>query len=143
MNVVINPGTGPIPEATEEQATKNMTAFLLDLRTRDIPAYAISRRPATRDYGDGRYAYLVHLDDGTSTEVQMPGLPLDQVRWLGADGQDIWQFPRLYVDDSSWIWYFALNCFEPDDAPSRQPNGTVQGGEPYVFTTIRLGGDER
>ncbi|MEH0657685.1 hypothetical protein QA860_08060 [Streptomyces stelliscabiei] len=139
MNVVINPGSGPVSEATEQQAAGNMAVFTDDLRTRGIPVRTFTRRPAD-DYGNGRYAYDVHLDDDTSVQVQMPGLPVDQVRWLGAEGQDIWDFPRLYVDDGSWIWFFALNCFEPDDAPSRQPDGSVEGGEPYVFTRVTLGG---
>lgn len=140
MNVIINPGSGPVPEATEEHAAANMAVFTDDLRTRGIPASTFTRRTAD-DYGSGRYAYDVHLNDGTSVQIQMPGLPVDQVRWLGAEGQDIWDFPRLYVDDGSWIWYFALNCFEPDDAPSRWPNGTVDGGEPYVFTRVVAGED--
>jgi hypothetical protein len=45
----------------------------------------------------------------------MPGLPVEQVRYMGESGQNIWDFPRLYVDDSSWIWEFALSSCEPDD----------------------------
>ncbi|MFF9271094.1 hypothetical protein [Streptomyces rochei] len=141
MNVVINPGSGPVNEATEQNATDNMAVFTDDLLQRGIPVTTFTRRTAA-DYGQGRYAYEVLLNDGTSVEVQMPGLPVDRVRWLGAESQDIWDFPRLYVDDGSWIWYFALNCFEPDDAPSRHPNGTVEGGELYVFTRVTPGGGE-
>jgi len=39
----------------------------------------------------------------------MPGLPLDLVRYTGENGQNIWNFPRLYLDDSSWVWKFAAN----------------------------------
>ena len=141
MKIAINPGSGPVSEATEQNAIDNMGQFTADLRERGVGVNTFTRRPGA-DYGDGRYAFAVHTDDGLDTEVQMPGLPLDQVRWLRAEGQDIWDFPRLYVDDGSWIWYFALNCFMPDDAPSREPNGTVQGGEPYVFTRISLSDDE-
>jgi hypothetical protein len=128
VNVTINPGSGPALEATEEQAEANMLRFTSDLAERGIPSTC--QRTADKDYGDGRYAYLVTPTVGEPQEVQMPGLPLDQVRWLGAEGQDIWDFPRLYVNGNSWIWYFALNRFDPDDAPQLWPNGTIQGGEP-------------
>lgn len=128
LSVHLNPGSGPVAEATEQNATSNMTAFVADLTERGLRIDEF-RRAVQADYGDGRYAFLVYYVDGVNVEVQMPGLPLEQVRWLGADGQDIWQFPRLYVNDASWVWYFALNQFEDDDKPRRWANGTVQGGE--------------
>ena len=131
MQVAINPGSGAVPEATEENAVDNMTAFLADLKERELPICEF-RRKRDADYGEGRYAFLVTTADGLATEVQMPGLPLDRVRWLKSEGQDIWQFPRLYVDDSSWIWYFALDQFE-EDGIRRWPNGTVRGGEEIVY----------
>jgi hypothetical protein len=30
------------------------------------------------------------------------------VRYLGIPGQNIWDFPRLFVDGSSWVWKFAI-----------------------------------
>lgn len=133
MSIGINPGSGPLAGATEESAVTNIAAFVDDLTTRGLIIDEYRRR-AEADYGDGRYAFLVYYADGTSVEVQMPGLPLDRVRWLKSEGQDIWQFPRLYVNDGSWIWYFALDQFGDDDAPRRWPNGTVQGGETIQFT---------
>ena len=132
-SVSINPGSGAVAEATEQNAIDNMAVFTGDLHTRGIDVTAFIRR-AEADYGDGRYAFTVTTGDA-SAEVQMPGLPVGQVRWLKSEGQDIWQFPRLYVDDGSWIWYFALDQFADDDAPRRWPNGTVTGGE-----IIRFGG---
>ncbi|MEU7435681.1 hypothetical protein AB0B07_33310 [Streptomyces sioyaensis] len=134
MHVSINPGSGPVTEATEQNAIDNMGAFTADLRERGIDVDTFVRRSGA-DYGDGRYAFTVAIADGGSMEVQMPGLPLEQVRWLGAEGQDIWQFPRLYVDDSSWIWYFALGQFEDGDKPRRWANGTVHGGDLFVTTS--------
>lgn len=132
FSIAVNPGSGPVTGATEENATANMAAFTDDLRTRGINVTTFTRRPDA-DYGDGRYAFTVTTDDGISTEVQMPGLPIDQVRWLKTEGQDIWQFPRLYVNDGSWIWYFALDQFTDDDTPRRWPDGTVTGGEIIRF----------
>lgn len=134
FGIAINPGSGPVVEATEENATANMGVFAEDLRARGINVTALARR-AEADYGDGRYAYTVTTDDGADTEVQMPGLPVAQVRWLKSEGQDIWQFPRLYVNDGSWIWYFALDQFSADDAPRRWPDGTITGGEIIRFSS--------
>lgn len=124
MNVVINPGSGPALGATEANAEQNMLQFIADLAKRGRPGGFA--RAADKDYGDGRYAYIVEVAGRGAFEVQMPGLPLDAVRWLGRD-QDIWQFPRLYVDGNSWIWFFALNCFDADDGPERDANNTVAG----------------
>jgi hypothetical protein len=41
---------------------------------------------------------------------------LEKVRYLDSENQDIFNFPRLYVDGSSWVWKYALNvCFNQDD----------------------------
>lgn len=132
-SIAINPGSGRVAESTEQNAIANMAVLLDDLRTRSLNPSTFVRR-AEADYGDGRYAFNVLIDDA-NIEVQMPGLPIDQVRWLKSEGQDIWQFPRLYIDDSSWVWYFALDQFAGDDAPRRWPDGTVTGGEIIQFSS--------
>jgi len=134
ISISVNPGSGPVAEATEQNAIDNMAVFTDDLRTRGITVTGSVRRPEA-DYGSGRYAFTVTTDDDHATEIQMPGLPVDQVRWLKSEGQDIWQFPRLYVDDGSWIWYFALDQFAGDDGPRRWPDGTVEGGELIRFSS--------
>lgn len=114
MNIIINPGTGPVPEATEEHAAASMLAFGEDLRHTGLDVKDFSRTPDA-DYGEGRFAFTLNMADGRTVEVQMPGLPLDRVRYTGADGQNIWDFPRLYIDGSSWVWKFALTVCEPDE----------------------------
>lgn len=101
----INPGSGPVTEATEEQAATNMTAFIEELRQRGC-GVASHERAASADYGEGRYAFTVRTEDGREVEVQMPGAPLDQVRQ---------GYTRLYVDGSSWFWDFALQTVEHVD----------------------------
>ena len=133
--ISINPGTGAVSEATEQHAIDNMAVFMDDLRARGINASTFIRR-ASDDYGDGRYAFDVTTNDESTIQVQMPGLPTDRVRWLKSEGQDIWQFPRLYVDDGSWIWFFALDQFMDEDAQRRWPDGTVNGGEVIRFTRV-------
>jgi hypothetical protein len=103
MSLIINPGTGPVDGATEAQATANMTAFVEDL---GLNVEAVERTPA-QDYGEGRYAFTVRME-GRSCEVQMPGIPLARVRYMRHAGQQIGNYPRLYVDGSSWVWFYAL-----------------------------------
>jgi hypothetical protein len=114
MQVIVNPGSGPVSKATEQHAAGNMAVFVDDLRAKGLHATGFSRQ-AEADYGDGRYAYDITFAADHTAQVQMPGLPLDRVRYMSEPGQNIWDFPRLYVDDSSWIWEFALSCCEPDD----------------------------
>lgn len=106
MRVVINPGSGAVENTTEQNAADNMAHFVTDLK---IKGKIKTIRYPNDDYGEGRYCFLLVLANRV-TFIQMPGLPLSQVRYMGEEGQNIWHFPRLYVDDSSWIWEFAINC---------------------------------
>ncbi|MET9402659.1 hypothetical protein [Kitasatospora sp. NPDC002965] len=45
----------------------------------------------------------------------MPGLSLDQVRWMNEPDQNIWNYPRLFVDGSSWVWWYALGICGPGE----------------------------
>jgi len=103
MDIVINPGSGPVDGATAEQAAAAMEQFVRDLAERDITVDSCIRNSGAdydaEDHG-GRFAFDLAFGDGRTAQIQMPGLPVERVRWLGQD-QDIWQFPRLYVDDSS------------------------------------------
>jgi hypothetical protein len=126
MTITINPGTGPVEGATLENAKANMDAFAADLVERGMYVTGLTRREDADD--DGRYGYLLTMGDARKIEIDMPGLPLDQVRYMDTEGQDIWDFPRLYVDGSSWIWMFALGQCEPPEgyvAPDRS------GPQPY------------
>jgi hypothetical protein len=108
MTIFINPGSGPVADATIENASFNMGAFTGDLlRLDDSAIPSVERRSEMDD--DGRYCFVLRFPD-REVEVEMPGLPLAQVRWLDEPGQNIWDFPRLYVDGSSWVWKYALNA---------------------------------
>ena len=141
MTIIINPGSGPVAEATEADARANMSAFWTDLTARKMEPGAFTRNTAA-DYGEGRYAFDFYIGDELH-QIQMPGLPLEKVRYLGGE-QSPWDFPRLYVDDSSWLWFFALNVLMPDGTDDPTPDGTVQGGPPMrweVHEVHSLGGD--
>lgn len=114
MSIIINPGTGPVADATEANAAVNITVFGDDLRAAGLDVHGCNRL-RDDDYGDGRYAFEVAMADGRTIEIQMPGLPVERVRFMGEDGQNIWHFPRLYVDGSSMVWEFALSACEPDE----------------------------
>lgn len=101
MSVIINPGSGPVPDATSIQALANARVF-----AREVDAKV--EGPLGTD-GDGRWEFRL-LRDNRAVEIEMPGIPLDKVRYIDSADQDIWNFPRLYVDGSSWVWLYALNA---------------------------------
>jgi hypothetical protein len=106
--VYINPGTGPVEGSNEVDAFNNMVKLCEDagvIDKLDMPD-AIKRTPEADD-GDGRLEFTITLGDRTC-EVSMPGIPLLLVRFLGEPGQSIWDFPRLYVNGSSWVWKYAI-----------------------------------
>jgi len=101
--IIINPGTGPVANATEEHALKNIKQFIEDTKVEGIKCVRVPEEDA-----DGRFAFL--LWRGTRCHlVDMPGAPLEKVRYTDQRNQNIWDFPRLYVDGSSWVWIFAVN----------------------------------
>jgi hypothetical protein len=107
--VIINPGSGPVQSGTREQSEINIKAFIKDLRVENIQYEFI------KALTDGRHLYKIR-NEKNSHEIEMPALPLEKVRYLDSENQDIFNFPRLYVDGSSWVWKYALNvCFNQDD----------------------------
>ncbi len=106
---IINPGAGTVDGATAENAYDNMIRFMGDLIERGIEVQCFNRVPE-REVGDGRFCYDLFVLNRVF-EIEMPGLPLDQVRYISED-QNILLYPRLYVDGSSWVWKFALSSIE-------------------------------
>jgi hypothetical protein len=100
--VIINPGAGPVSDSTEANAEANMAQFVAD-----SPLSGLTyRRAADLDNG-GRYGFLVQRNgEGPAVEVQMPGVPLERVRYMGTDG--CFDLPRLYVNGSSYWWLYGL-----------------------------------
>jgi hypothetical protein len=60
--------------------------------------------------------------DGNKAEVLMPGLLLSQVRYTGDGYQNIWDYPRLYVDGDSWVWKYAIEVILGQLAPKEAHN---------------------
>jgi len=117
MTIFINPGSGPVRGATRENADANIARFALDLMAtgraktvRMLDGINSSQVPER----DGRWIYQIAAD-GETHEIEMPGLPIEQVRFVDRPEQNIWDFPRLYVDGSSWVWMYALSSTMNDD----------------------------
>lgn len=101
-NVFINPGSGPVANATYANAEANIQHYLTDMGVQGLDYRLLDDTP---DYG--RYRFIIYR--GTRCHiVDMPGLSLDQVRYVQQEHQNPWDFPRLYVDDSSWLWCFGM-----------------------------------
>jgi hypothetical protein len=99
--IYVNPGAGPVEDADENYARMNVRAFIRDLELDGV----WFRRYVRADRGDGRFCYRLYKGE-QKCEILVPGLPLKQVRFQ--DGLDPWDFPRLYVDGSSWLWIYAV-----------------------------------
>ena len=100
--LAINPGAGPVVDSTLAEAECDIAAFIADLELGVIKATRCPRL----DKG-GRFGFTLRLDERT-VSVEMPGKPIEQVRYVDSDKQNIWDFPRLYVDGSSWVWKYAV-----------------------------------
>lgn len=111
--IVINPGSGPVAEATDRWSHANIHVFVQDLRDMGLEAVLVDGWMGGGD--DGRWCWKVDVN-GRVREVDMPGIPVDQVRFLGGPDQNARHYPRLYVDGSSWLWKYALNiCSYPEE----------------------------
>lgn len=139
---VVNPGAGPVNADTyPDKAAENMELLLADVRAA-APGRTVTFEPlfdadgrnldvrdedyrmlmggdAAVDKGyeaghDGRYPFAVTVD-GTRHVVEMPGLPADEVTFRGDPGQNAWDYPRLYVNGSSWLWKYAVNSLTKAD----------------------------
>ena len=103
MSVIINPGSGPVNgDISWENAYENIKAFIDDC---EIPLRIVR---SDHEPDAGRYTFVLRNDKyDYETVVEMPGLPLEKVRYVKGNNRNIFDFPRLYVDGSSWIWYLA------------------------------------
>lgn len=101
---IINPGTEDTRDLGFQQAYSNIMKFIEDC---EIPLF-MQKANGTPEV-NGRYLFTLgtQLKRDLQWEVEMPSLPLDQVRYIDKEKQNILDFPRLYVDGSSWVWMFA------------------------------------
>lgn len=107
MSIHINPGTGPIGSPTSTtDSWINMVELVRDagvIDKLDMPRAIVQTSDGIPE--GGRVTYEVKLGERVC-EVEMPALPLTLVRHVPGE-TNIWDFPRLYVDGSSWVWPYA------------------------------------
>lgn len=112
--ICINPGTEPVANTTLENALSNVKVLLADIDSKH-KIECLYRQEG--NYGEGRYCFLLFdYDNHSFHEIQMPGASLSKVRYMREEGQNIWDFPRLYIDDSSWIWCIAVDILKEEFA---------------------------
>lgn len=99
--LILNPGSGAIPNTTEAQAVANMQQFVADLGFGQF-----ERHLDVADGKGGRYSFrLQHQHQ--QVELAMPGCPLDNVRPEHSDQMS--SCYRLYLNGCSWYWAIALD----------------------------------
>lgn len=104
MEIFINNGSGKVKEGTWEQAYINIKQF-----TKDCEIAMHIKSSEFEPNEDGRYLFVLSADEyNYVTEIEMPALPLENVRFMKEEGQNILDFPRLYVDGSSWVWLYGI-----------------------------------
>lgn len=115
--LLLNPGSESVDGAAISAADANMLAFAADVQARH--GYQRVECLFLDAEEGGRYLYLltgVGPNSRHGFNVEMPGLPLAKVRYLDVNTQNPFDFPRMYVDGSSWLWKFAVNaCRPPED----------------------------
>lgn len=104
MSFVINPDSGPVANATIEHARENMKQLAQDIGEDGITIFECKQ---FRNH-DGRFTFTLSRIGYRGVEIEMPGLPLEQVRYVSREKQNVWDFPRLYIDGSSHVWMFVI-----------------------------------
>lgn len=104
MNIIINPSSGAVDgNVSWENAYQNIKAYISEC---EIPMRIVR---SEHEDDEGRYLFVLKNDEYKyEIEVEMPGLPLNKVRYVKGDNRNVFEFPRLYVDGSSWLWYLAV-----------------------------------
>jgi hypothetical protein len=129
--MLINPGTGPIPDGTMAHAVNNLASFVYEVCDgHPVRGVRATPRVDPADDQDGRFSFSVELDlsaEGQPTvalDVLMPGLPLEHVNFGTRPDDSVFDFPRLYLNGSSWLWKFAVELASEEVAravPAGQP----------------------
>lgn len=107
MSLIINPGTGPVENATEQNAWIAMNRFRADVEhemdcrgdLHDLHQYRLPMFDR-----DGRFGFVLGNSYGErAVLIRMPGCDKNVTR----EGRP-WRSPRLYLDGSSWLWQYAV-----------------------------------
>ncbi len=105
----LNPGAGDvIGETTHQAALENLEQLLEE---------AGGELVSIEDRLDhtGRLHARAIGPAGALHAIEMPGLPLAEVRFTREPGQNIWDYPRIFVDGDSWVWFYAVETIKAGD----------------------------
>jgi hypothetical protein len=93
-------------------AADSLVIFVDDLRAAGGQPLTTVRRMDRDDRVGGPFGFDI-IYDGISVPVQMPGLPVERLRYVPGRSEKAGEFERLYVNGGSWLWPFALKvCAE-------------------------------
>ena len=110
---IINPGAGNVRDTLvpvrRSYAERNARVF-----AKECGASAMVPVCALDD--EGRWDFRMKMRRRTVL-VSMPGCSLARVRYVDPATQNIWLFPRLYLDGSSYCWLYAKELVLELDAP--------------------------
>jgi len=105
QSIHINPGSGPVRgKNLKSNAINNISQFLQDVGGNSEWEYIKKQE-------DGRFLFVIS-SVVADVEVEMPGLPLEEVRYIDKNNQNIWDFDRLYINGSSWVWLYAVQSMQ-------------------------------
>lgn len=92
-------------EGTFDNAYKNILQFIEDS---EIPL--VMKTAEGLPHEDGRFFFTLGspLSPELFWEVEMPGLPLEEVRYTASFGRGMFDFPRIWVGGASWLWHHAI-----------------------------------
>lgn len=96
MNVILNPGTGPVVGANAFDAYSN----LLDLLKQSCPEFFREVSIKQKGRWEGYWTFYLKFE-GRKCRVDMPGCGLFELTQHDGVAR------RCYVDESSWCWKFA------------------------------------
>lgn len=100
---IINPGTDPCERSLRRYADASIRKFARDL---GLPP-SLPKRDGEQDEEEGLFPYKIKVGR-RSVRIDIPGWDWKRLRYMGKP-QCCGDFPRLYVDGSSYWWIYALS----------------------------------
>jgi hypothetical protein len=101
----INPGTRPVPDATEAAAVANIAVFAAAVSASGGHVDGEPIRDLSLDTGDGRFGFRLPIAGGGAVLIRMPGTELAHVR----DDMSAQAF-CLYINEVPWWWPSAVQA---------------------------------
>lgn len=100
LSAIEDPPPRILIESTSERASHNIEAFVGDLGCDGVTVC-----PTGSCHG-GRFEFVLRRDS-YECRVEMPGMDLNEIR-PDSNEYDGWDYFRLVVDGSSWLWEYAI-----------------------------------